>query len=119
MALKFNSVILLKTGVDIVTDGVTTYLIQGGNPGLTKGGTGDILAGVNVALYSKNDPLSSAVASSLLTKRSADQLGRTEGVWFNNRGLLNDIPRVMNALMRQYNPGYKSVFLVDMKGKIK
>ena len=56
-AKKYNVVILLKAVSDIISDGTVTYIIEGGNQGLTKGGTGDILAGLVVSLYAKNDPV--------------------------------------------------------------
>src|ERR1035437_5494136 len=46
MAQHFNITILLKGEKDIVSNGSTTVQISGGNAGMTKGGTGDVLAGL-------------------------------------------------------------------------
>ena len=68
-AQKYHCVILYKDIVAIATDGETIFEISGGNPGLTKGGTGDTLAGVVVGLASKNSPLLSAAAGAWLLKK--------------------------------------------------
>jgi len=45
--------ILLKGHVDIVTDGDRVKFNYTGNPGMTVGGTGDVLCGVTAGLMSK------------------------------------------------------------------
>lgn len=45
-AKETNSVIVLKGAVDVVSDGEVTRLNDSGNPGMTVGGTGDVLAGI-------------------------------------------------------------------------
>lgn len=89
----------ISTGVDVVvgSDGVT--LIHGGNQGLTKGGTGDVLAGLVVALYAKNDPLLSATSASFLLKQTAESLGQAQGVYYNTSDLVSALPGVWNKLV--------------------
>ncbi len=48
--------ILLKGHVDIVTDGTRVKFNYTGNPGMTVGGTGDVLCGVVAGLISKGMP---------------------------------------------------------------
>jgi NAD(P)H-hydrate epimerase len=98
-ARAHNTVILLKAIVDIVSDGDETIIIEGGNAGLTKGGTGDILAGLVTALRSKNDPVTSAVLGSFLLKRAGDELFQKKGTWYNNSDLIGSIPEVLNSLL--------------------
>src|ERR1035437_2577383 len=54
MAKKYNCTILLKGEVDLASNGVETVQINGGNVGMTKGGTGDVLTGLVASLYCKN-----------------------------------------------------------------
>lgn len=79
MAKKHKCVILRKGPVDIVSDGKKTVRISGGNPGLTKGGTGDVLAGLVAALGCKNPLLISAVEGSRIVKRAGDRLMKKYG----------------------------------------
>lgn len=50
---KLGVTILLKGATDIVSDGSRTKLNETGNPGMTVGGTGDVLTGIVAALMSK------------------------------------------------------------------
>src|SRR2546426_622017 len=52
-AKAFGATILLKGHVDIVTDGARVKFNYTGNPGMTVGGTGDVLCGVVAGLLSK------------------------------------------------------------------
>src|SRR3989441_1166718 len=52
-ARAFGATILLKGHVDIVTDGTRVKFNYTGNPGMTVGGTGDVLCGVVTGLMSK------------------------------------------------------------------
>ena len=97
---QFKTIILLKAVEDIVSDGEDVFEISGGNQGLTKGGTGDILAGLNVALYAKNDPLTAAVLSSYILKKTADNLEKIYGYWYNNDNLIESIPVIVASLLR-------------------
>ena len=45
-AKKLNCVILLKGHVDVISNGERTCISNSGNPFMTKGGTGDVLAGI-------------------------------------------------------------------------
>lgn len=97
-AQEYGCIILLKTPVDIVSNGVDTWIIEGGNPGLTKGGTGDVLAGLVSALCTKNDPALSAVVGSFLLKYTGDSLFSTNDYWYNNEDLIAHIPENFKKL---------------------
>lgn len=97
-AKKINCVILLKAIVDIISDGKEVYIVEGGNQGLTKGGTGDILAGLAVALRTKNDPVTSAVLASYTLKKTADELSTSRGYWYNNADIISYIPQTVKKL---------------------
>jgi len=98
-AKKYKTVILLKAVKDIVSDGEKTYVVEGGNQGLTKGGSGDVLAGLTVSFYSKNFPLESAVVSSYLLKKTADELFLENGYWYNINTIINKVPKVFKRII--------------------
>ncbi|MFO7619611.1 MAG: NAD(P)H-hydrate dehydratase [Thermoplasmata archaeon] len=53
LAGRFNATILLKQPMDIISDGKHHKLNRTGNPGMTVGGTGDVLAGIVAGLMAK------------------------------------------------------------------
>lgn len=99
MAHKYNIVILSKGEVDIVSSPKETVIVKGGNAGMTKGGTGDVLAGLTAALYSKNDAYLSACAASYINKKAGESLEQTMGLYFNASDLSSEIPKVMKNLL--------------------
>lgn len=110
MARKFGIVILAKGREDIVcgpfdspsaSSGLSAQgeircvRISGGNAGMTKGGTGDVLAGLVAALYCKNDAFLAACAGSYINKKAGDSLFEKVGTNFNSSDLADEIPKVM------------------------
>jgi len=95
IAKKYNCVILLKGQTDIVCSPNECVGISGGNAGMTKGGTGDVLAGLVAALYCKNDAFLSATAGSYINKKAGDSLYKKVGPYFNSSDLADEIPKVM------------------------
>ena len=59
-AKKYSCTILRKGRVDLISDGDKLILNKTGNAGMTKGGTGDVLAGLTAAFLCKNPPLVAA-----------------------------------------------------------
>lgn len=94
-AEKHKTVILLKAVSDIISDGRKNYVIEGGNAGLTKGGTGDVLAGLTLSFYARNDPLFSALLASVVLKKAADGLFLKKGYWYNISDLIEKIPETL------------------------
>lgn len=99
MARKYECVICYKAMVAVVSDGKTTYEVTGGNPGLTKGGTGDTLAGLIVGLVAKNSPVLAAAAGSYILKKTAERLERKVGVNFNADDLAGGIFGALKSLL--------------------
>lgn len=97
-AKKYCCIILLKTIKDFISDGENTVVVEGGNAGLTKGGTGDVLAGLSLGLYAKNNPFHSAVIASYLLKKSADELYKKQKYWFTIANLIQTIPQTLASL---------------------
>lgn len=100
MSEKFRGVtILLKGVVDVVCTGSECIVIRGGNEGMTKGGTGDVLAGLVVALYAKNEAYVAASAASYINKRAGDELYKRVGPFFSAGDLVEEIPIVANQVL--------------------
>lgn len=97
-AEEYKCVVLMKSITDFVSDGKTVLQIVGGNQGLTKGGTGDILAGIVSGLVAHSDPVSACVCASYILKKTADQLFLGRGYWYNNSDILDTIPKVVNSV---------------------
>lgn len=100
MAKKFECVIVTKGPESYVTDYTQSIVIKGGNPGMTKGGTGDILAGLTVALLAKNDPILSACSACFIEKTAADELHKKVGTNYNADDLADFIPKYFNELIK-------------------
>lgn len=107
-AKAHRCIVLLKGKTDIACCGSSCdeqvckpgecRVIEGGNAGMTKGGTGDVLAGLIAALACKNDPFLATIAGSFLNKRAGDELYKTVGPFFNASDLAAQIPKIMKEL---------------------
>ena len=98
-----NALILLKGQADVITHGQETYEIKGGNAGMTKGGTGDVLAGLVAGLYTTNQILPSAIVASYINKIAGEILYQSVGPFYNASDLLNTIPRMLWEELKQAN----------------
>lgn len=101
-AKKYNCIILLKAIEDIVSNGVQTVKITGGNAGLTKGGTGDILAGLVSGMCATSDPFSSAVVASYLLKKTSEELFKMKGYWYTAKDILFQFPVIFHSLENHF-----------------
>lgn len=97
-AKQYNCTVLLKGQKDIASNGDETRVIEGGNAGMTKGGTGDVLAGLIGALACKNDPFVATLAGSFINKKAGDALHEKVGPYFNATDLSTQIPVTMKEL---------------------
>ncbi len=93
MAKKHKCTILRKGLVDIISDGEKTVRVIGGNPGLTKGGTGDVLAGLVAALGCKNPLFYSAVEGSRMVKKAGSRLMKKYGYNYCASDLAEEIAK--------------------------
>ena len=99
-AAELGAVILLKGQTDIVSDGKRVKLNFTGNPGMTVGGTGDVLSGVVGALLAqKADPFEAAVAGAFVNGAAGDFVAGKVGYHMVATDLLDFIPQVLNDPM--------------------
>lgn len=72
-AKRFQTTILLKGPIDMVSDGERVALIKGGSPYMAKGGTGDVLAGICGALVARGvDLFDAACAGAFINKKAGE-----------------------------------------------
>lgn len=95
MAKKHHCVILLKGQKDIICNQHQCVYSTMGNEGMTKGGTGDVLAGLVASLYCKNDSFLSAGAAAYLNGLAGDRLYTRVGRYYNASDLVKELPVVM------------------------
>jgi len=87
---------VLKGHEDVVTDGVTLEKVEGGNGGMTKGGTGDVLAGLIASFYCTSPAFASAVMGSTINKKAGDALFQEVGPFFNTSDLIHQLQKTLN-----------------------
>lgn len=95
VAKKYNCIIVLKGPTDIVCSPDSCVTVPGGNAGMTKGGTGDVLAGLTAAFYAKNEAFLAAQAASYINKRASEKLYESQGYWYTTSDLVKMVPLVI------------------------
>ena len=90
-----GATILLKGHIDYIYQHELIMPVEGGNAGMTKGGTGDVLAGLAAGLYCTNDALPAAVVASYVNKQAGDKLYAEVGPFFNASDLVAAISEVI------------------------
>ncbi len=99
-AAELGAVILLKGPVDIISNGKRFKLNFTGNPGMTVGGTGDVLSGIVAAfLTQQTDPFEAAVAGAFINGAAGDFVLEEKGYHMVSTDLIDWIPHVLNNPM--------------------
>ncbi len=87
--------LLVKGQYDIVSDGELTRVNRTGNPGMTVGGTGDVLAGVTGALAAGQKPIHAAGLGAYITGRAGDTVAEQYGDGLVATDLIDAVPAAM------------------------
>ncbi|KPK75246.1 MAG: hypothetical protein AMJ79_11990 [Phycisphaerae bacterium SM23_30] len=66
LSQRSGAVVVLKGAGTVVTDGISTYVNETGNPGMATGGTGDVLTGCIGALLGRQEGGLSALNAAIL-----------------------------------------------------
>jgi len=99
-AAEFGGVVLLKGGVDVVSDGRRVKLNFTGNPGMTVGGTGDVLSGIVAAFLAQGaDAFEAAVAGAFVNGACGDFVREEKGFHMVASDLIGWIPWVLDDPM--------------------
>jgi len=95
-----GGVVLLKGNVDIITDGQRYKLNFTGNPGMTVGGTGDVLTGVVSAIAVKvQDLFEAAAIGAFITGLAGDMAVKELGYHITPVDVIERIPAVFRRLI--------------------
>ena len=96
-AQKWNCILLLKGHRTCITDGITGYINETGNPGMAVGGSGDVLAGMVVSLLGQGlKPLEAAACAAWLHGAAGDLCAEEIGQYgMLPTDMLTRIPRLM------------------------
>jgi len=99
-AQDLGAVVLLKSHVDIISDGERVKLNFTGNPGMTVGGTGDVLSGIVGALMAQGtDPFEASVAGAFINGAAGDFVRKEKGYHMVATDLIDWIPKIMDDPM--------------------
>jgi len=90
-------VTLLKGKTDIISDGKQTFLNRTGNPGMTVGGTGDVLAGITGAMFSRNPALLAAACAAFINGAAGDLAFEKAGNALLATDVLESIPEIIKG----------------------
>jgi NAD(P)H-hydrate epimerase len=95
-ASKLRATILLKGNVDIISDGRNVRFNRTGNPGMTVGGTGDVLTGITAGFLAKGVPcLKAAVAAAFVNGVAGDIVRKKKGYHLLPTDLIERVPFVI------------------------
>ncbi|MFB6170019.1 MAG: NAD(P)H-hydrate dehydratase [Haloarculaceae archaeon] len=94
-AAEVGHTLLVKGAYDVVSDGETTRVNRTGNPGMTVGGTGDVLAGATAALSCLLDPVDAAAIGAYANGWAGDEVVDAQGYGLVATDLLDELPRAL------------------------
>ncbi len=96
-AFEKHATVLLKGPVDVISDGDLVRLNRTHNPGMTVGGTGDVLSGVVGGLVAHGfGTLDSAVAGAFVNGAAGDLAVKEKGYHITASDLIGYIPAVLD-----------------------
>lgn len=94
-AADIGQTLLVKGRYDVISDGEETRVNRTGNPGMTVGGTGDVLAGAAGALASTLDPLPAAAIAAYANGAAGDDVVEQTGYGLLATDLLGALPTAL------------------------
>ncbi|MBU5678945.1 MAG: NAD(P)H-hydrate dehydratase [Candidatus Aenigmatarchaeota archaeon] len=96
VAKKLNSIILLKGPIDIISDGYRIAINETGNPYMTKGGTGDTLAGICGSLLAQGkESFLSACCAAYINGKAGDIVAKKKREALLASDIIDAIPEVL------------------------
>lgn len=96
-AKQFNTTILLKGHIDIVSNGEKTFVNKTNSVYMTKGGTGDSLTGITAAmLCQNNDLVEAAAAAAFINGYTGRTVAKKEREAFSVMHLIDNIGNTIN-----------------------
>jgi len=99
-AQDLDAVVLLKSHVDVISDGYRVKFNFTGNPGMTVGGTGDVLSGIVGAFLAQGvNPFEAAVAGAFINGAAGDFVEAEKGHHMVSSDLIDWIHRIIDDPM--------------------
>jgi len=99
-AFRSGAVVLLKGHTDIISNGARVKWNYTGNPGMTVGGTGDVLSGIVAGLMAQGiEGFKAAVAGAFVNGAAGDFAMEEYGYHLTPTDLLEHIPRILSDPM--------------------
>lgn len=98
LAEEHHATVLLKGAEDFIVGASKKKIVKGGNAGLTKGGTGDALAGLIAGLIAqKMDSFDAGVHATAIIKKAGEKLYKTKGYAYTTREVIGLIPELLRS----------------------
>lgn len=97
---RFNSTILLKGMTDVISSPEKTKLNETGNEGMTKGGTGDVLAGLTAGLIAQHiNDFTAACCAAFINGAAGDFLYKLKHYGYSASDVADEIPYTIKRIM--------------------
>ncbi|SDY42033.1 NAD(P)H-hydrate dehydratase [Halopenitus persicus] len=96
-AAEIGHTLLVKGAYDVITDGEDLRVNRTGNPGMTVGGTGDVLAGAVGAVACTQRPLQAAAIGAYANGRAGDLVVEERGYGLVATDLIDRIPEAVRT----------------------
>jgi ADP-dependent NAD(P)H-hydrate dehydratase / NAD(P)H-hydrate epimerase len=101
LARHYRCTVIVKGAEDFISDGTRSHIDRAGSPYMTKGGYGDLLAGVAGALLARgNTPFESAKAAAYIVGRAGEVASRKLGEGMLASDALETLPEVIRQIRR-------------------
>ncbi|WP_435194507.1 NAD(P)H-hydrate dehydratase [Natronomonas sp. EA1] len=94
-ASEIGHTLLVKGAYDIISDGDRTRVSKTGNPGMTVGGTGDVLAGAASALACPLSPVNAGGVAAYANGRAGDAVVARQGYGLTATDLVSELPKAL------------------------
>ena len=94
-AADLGHTLLVKGAYDVIADGERARVNRTGNPGMTVGGTGDVLAGAAGALLATQDPVDAGALAAYANGLAGDRVVDRQGYGLLASDLLPELPRAL------------------------
>ncbi|WP_280536321.1 NAD(P)H-hydrate dehydratase [Halopenitus sp. POP-27] len=96
-AANLGQTVLVKGAYDVITDGEDLRVNRTGNPGMTVGGTGDVLAGTVGAVACTQRPFQAAAIGAYVNGRAGDLIVEDRGYGLVATDLIDRIPEAVRT----------------------
>lgn len=101
LAERTGATVVLKGTVDIISDGGSVRYNSTGNPGMTTGGTGDVLAGIIAGLVSKQmQAFDAACLGTYISGKAGDRAFEDRSYGLIATDVVERIPSVLKDIQR-------------------